>query len=333
MDLNPSFEQRSSSRRSAPSTVASPPRAGARRGGHRFRPGSGRRWLRGRRRDGTTASAGGSGASLLDLGSSPRYTDAISARATRRGAGVGTSSRAAGGPPPWSRRGRGRQILTVALAPRLGHGVVCRRHGRDAVLVLDDRCVALVGLADARTPVHNLAPSRSPMSARRRPARTFGGERPALVRDGARRVDGLTAAPWSGSVAALELAVDYARRARLRRAHRLFQAVAHRLADAAPPRRCHLLSREAAWASEGDPAGERPRSDGVCLRRGGCPGGGRMEPARPRGYGFMLEYDVQLYFRRAKGGRRLLGPRRVYAVSVPGRSPGGPDVEFGSGRA
>jgi alkylation response protein AidB-like acyl-CoA dehydrogenase len=81
-----------------------------------------------------------------------------------------------------------------------------------------------------------------------------------------------------------------------------FQAVAHGLADAATAMDGSiLLSREAAWAAEADPA---RASELAALAFAFCAESAREATYRSLhyhgGYGFMLEYDIQLYFRRAK---------------------------------
>jgi len=107
----------------------------------------------------------------------------------------------------------------------------------------------------------------------------------------------------------LEMAVDY-----VKERHQFgvpigsFQTVAHRLADVATEvDGAELLAREAAWsADEGESrtpmlssmalgfgAEVAQRAADACLHFHG-------------GYGFTLEYDVQLYFRRARGWPLLL---------------------------
>jgi alkylation response protein AidB-like acyl-CoA dehydrogenase len=81
-----------------------------------------------------------------------------------------------------------------------------------------------------------------------------------------------------------------------------FQAVAHGLADAATAMDGSiLLSREAAWAAQSDPA---RASELAALAFAFCAESAREATYRSLhyhgGYGFMLEYDIQLYFRRAK---------------------------------
>jgi alkylation response protein AidB-like acyl-CoA dehydrogenase len=82
-----------------------------------------------------------------------------------------------------------------------------------------------------------------------------------------------------------------------------FQAISHGLADA------HtaldggtLLAREAAWSAEVEPA-RTPELGPLAF--GFCTDAARDASYRSLhyhgGYGFMLEYDIQLYFRRARG--------------------------------
>lgn len=80
-----------------------------------------------------------------------------------------------------------------------------------------------------------------------------------------------------------------------------FQAVAHGLADAATAvDGSTLLAREAAWAAGEEPARARELA---ALAFGFCAETARQSALRSLhyhgGYGFMLEHDVQLYFRRA----------------------------------
>jgi alkylation response protein AidB-like acyl-CoA dehydrogenase len=111
---------------------------------------------------------------------------------------------------------------------------------------------------------------------------------------------------------ALEMAIDYVKeRRQFGVAIGSFQTISHRLADIATEvDGAELLAREAAWSSdEGEARAPAlapmafgfsrevaQRAVDACLHFHG-------------GYGFTLEYDVQLYFRRAKGWPLLLaGP-------------------------
>lgn len=94
-----------------------------------------------------------------------------------------------------------------------------------------------------------------------------------------------------------------------------FQGVAHRLADRATEvDGAQLLAREAAWAAAEDPQ-RAPELAAMAI-------GFAADTARDTtyfalhfhgGYGFMLEYDAQLYFRRARAWAGVLGePRDAY---------------------
>jgi alkylation response protein AidB-like acyl-CoA dehydrogenase len=82
-----------------------------------------------------------------------------------------------------------------------------------------------------------------------------------------------------------------------------FQAVSHGLADAATALDgATLLAREAAWSAAVEP-GRTPELGPLAF--GFCTETAREASYRSLhyhgGYGFMLEYDIQLYFRRARG--------------------------------
>ena len=84
-----------------------------------------------------------------------------------------------------------------------------------------------------------------------------------------------------------------------------FQAIQHTLADVSVALDgAQLLARKAAWAARHP----RPGTARAGARRDGVPVRRRTRAARVRrvlhfhgGYGFMEEYDIQLYYRRAKG--------------------------------
>jgi alkylation response protein AidB-like acyl-CoA dehydrogenase len=114
--------------------------------------------------------------------------------------------------------------------------------------------------------------------------------------------------------AALELGVEYAKQR-----HQFgvpigsFQAIAHGLADAATAvDGAQLLVREAAWAAD------FAQADATALARMAFLFAARTAQQTTAvalhvhgGYGFTLEYDIQLYHRRAKAWPLLLGdPRR-----------------------
>jgi alkylation response protein AidB-like acyl-CoA dehydrogenase len=106
-----------------------------------------------------------------------------------------------------------------------------------------------------------------------------------------------------------------------------FQAVAHGLADVATALDGGtLLAREAAWAADEEPERARELAAFSCAF---CAETARKATARSLhyhgGYGFMLEFDVQLYFRRATGWPAVFGePASMYARGEADRlSPAG----------
>ncbi len=122
---------------------------------------------------------------------------------------------------------------------------------------------------------------------------------------------------------ALEIGVEYVKE---RKAWGVpigsFQSVAHHLADAAAALDgARLLAYESAWAVEADPdrAGELAAMAFAFA----------YEAARDAtyralhyhgGYGFMMEYDVQLYYRRARAWANVYSePRRAYARAADRR--------------
>ncbi len=95
-----------------------------------------------------------------------------------------------------------------------------------------------------------------------------------------------------------------------------FQAVAHGLADAATAvDGGKLIAREAAWAADA----ERARaSELASLACGFCSEAAREASYRSLhyhgGYGFMVEFDIQLFFRRARAWPAVFGdPSHMYA--------------------
>jgi alkylation response protein AidB-like acyl-CoA dehydrogenase len=101
-----------------------------------------------------------------------------------------------------------------------------------------------------------------------------------------------------------------------------FQAISHGLADAATALDGGtLLAREAAWSAEIEP--ERTLELGP-LAFGFCAEAAREASYRSLhyhgGYGFMLEYDIQLYFRRARAWPAQFGePDTAFALAAARR--------------
>jgi alkylation response protein AidB-like acyl-CoA dehydrogenase len=124
----------------------------------------------------------------------------------------------------------------------------------------------------------------------------------------------------------LDIGVDYVKE---RRAFGVpvgsFQSIAHGLADAATAvDGSILLAREAAWAAAGDP---QRSSELAALAFGFCAESARQASYRSLhyhgGYGCMLEYDIQLYFRRAKAWpAQFIEPSSAYARAAACRLSG-----------
>jgi alkylation response protein AidB-like acyl-CoA dehydrogenase len=138
-----------------------------------------------------------------------------------------------------------------------------------------------------------------------------------LHRDGVSLWQLLTAAALGGlRASALELGVAYVK---ARQAFGViigsFQAIQHRLADVVVAGDgARLLVYEAAWARDTDQPDAAALAAMAFLFNADC----AFRTAREclqfhGGYGFTLEYDIQLYFRRAKAWPLALGdPRREY---------------------
>jgi alkylation response protein AidB-like acyl-CoA dehydrogenase len=143
----------------------------------------------------------------------------------------------------------------------------------------------------------------------------------------------LTAAALNGLAArALEIAVDYVKE---RKAFGVpigtFQSVRHRLADlAVAGDGSTLLAYEAAWASEND-QGEAQRLSKMAFIFASETAFRTCREALQfhGGYGVTLEYDIQLFFRRAKAWPLAIGDLRdqyrvlgdaLYPTSIRGTS-------------
>jgi alkylation response protein AidB-like acyl-CoA dehydrogenase len=189
----------------------------------------------------------------------------------------------------------------------------------DDAVVLDGDRLLLVPLDGHRTSVENLA--SMPLADVVVPASAVvlaQGDAALAAPD--RVLDdwlALTAAALVGLGArALEIGVEYVKE---RRAWGVpigsFQGIAHRLADTASAvDGARLLSYEAAWAVDDQP--ERAAELAAMAFAFA------YETARDAtyrslhfhgGYGFMMEYDIQLYFRRARGWANVFDdPDHVY---------------------
>jgi alkylation response protein AidB-like acyl-CoA dehydrogenase len=214
----------------------------------------------------------------------------------------------------------GTRLVTLAVRPSEGGRAELVPAGAvaDAAIVLADDELRLVPLADRASQVANLG--CLPLAD----VADVSGE---VLASGAAAVEAfataqdewrvLTAAALAGlAVEALAIGVAYVKeRTAFDRPLGAFQAVAHRLADrASEVDGAQLLAREAAWASEADPA-RLPELAAMAL-------GFAAETARDTsyhalhfhgGYGFMLEYPIQMYYRRARSwGAVLENPQSSY---------------------
>jgi alkylation response protein AidB-like acyl-CoA dehydrogenase len=215
----------------------------------------------------------------------------------------------------------GDRLVTPALHPAHDGGarLVPAAAVADGAIVFDGARLLLVPLEGARTSVENLGSMPVADVAVADDAEVLATGRDAFdAFDTA--VDDflfLTAAALVGIGArALEIGVEYVKE---RKAWGVpigsFQAVAHRLADsAAALDGARLLAYEAAWAQSEEPQRAAELSAMAFAFA--------YESARDAthrslhfhgGYGFMMEYDVQLYYRRARAWANVYAePRLVY---------------------
>ncbi len=217
----------------------------------------------------------------------------------------------------------GERMVTVAVRPAENGTAKLVPAGAvaDDAIVFDGARLVLVPLDGVRTPVENLGSmpladvdvTSAPDIVVLASAAVARAAFEAAIDDFLM----LSAAALVGIGArALEIGVDYVKE---RKAWGVpigsFQSVAHHLADAAAAiDGARLLAYESAWAVEADPdhAAELAAMAFAFA----------YEAARDAtyralhyhgGYGFMMEYDVQLYYRRARAWANVYAePRRAY---------------------
>ena len=209
----------------------------------------------------------------------------------------------------------GEQLISLAVRPvhaavaKLAPaGAVC-----DALVVLDGDALRLVPVSEAnRTTVANLA--SAPLADVRLENGPVLVEGPVAARLFDAAIDEwltLTAAAVVGTgLIALDLACAYAvERKAFGAPIGSFQAISHPLADDATNLDgARLLAQEAAW--ELDRAGDRGRELAAMAFAFASATAERTTYDALHthgGYGFMLEYDVQLHWRRARGWPRVWG--------------------------
>lgn len=209
----------------------------------------------------------------------------------------------------------GGRLVTLSLHPQVrgeAHLVPAGAVAGAAIIPSGDALV-LVNLAGAATPVTNLGsmPVADVTIARGATVLARGAEAMAAYD---RALDDwlvLTAAALVGiGQRALEIGTDYVKE---RRAWGVpigsFQAIAHRLADSATAiDGAHLVAREAAWAADCEP---HRHSELAAMAFALAYEAARDATYRSLhfhgGYGFMMEYDIQLYYRRARGWANVFG--------------------------
>jgi len=220
----------------------------------------------------------------------------------------------------------GEQMVTIALHP-VDNGNLSLVPGgaiADVALAFDHDRLLAVPLEGNRTVVDNLG--NLPLADVQVPDGTTELRSEASAHFDAARDDWmtLTAAALSGLAAqALELGVNYAKE---RQAFGVsigsFQAIAHPLADSATARDgALLLARKAAWSVAGQPErfGELAALAFAFAAETARDASYRSLHTHG-GYGFMKEYDIQLYFRRAKAWPAvLMEPGRAYALAAERR--------------
>jgi alkylation response protein AidB-like acyl-CoA dehydrogenase len=209
----------------------------------------------------------------------------------------------------------GEQLVSLAVRPvRDGvadltpAGAVC-----DALVVFDGDALRLVPVTDdGREVVTNLASS---------PLADIRAETGLVLLEGAeaRRCFDAAVDEWLALVAsalvglgtvALEIGCAYAiERRAFGSPIGAFQAIAHPLADDATNLDgARLLAQEAAWELDrGGPRGRELAAMAFAFASSAAEKTTYDSLHAHGGYGFMLEYDVQLYWRRARGWPRVWG--------------------------
>jgi len=215
----------------------------------------------------------------------------------------------------------GDQLVTMAVRPAQGGAAALTPAGAvcDAAIVLEGVRLLLVPVSDRnRRPVANLADAPladidlSPSSSGGGAVELAAG--PSAVERYEAALDewlALTAASLVGiGSAALHLGCAYAaERTAFGAPIGTFQGVAHPLADDATHLDgARLLAHKAAWALDsGDARGRELAAMAFAFASRTAEATTYDAVHVHGGYGFMLEYDVQLHYRRARGWARVWG--------------------------
>lgn len=266
---------------------------------------------------GVPEDAGGWGASLLDLALVAEQVGRAAAPAPVIEAQVAARLLARLGAPAAATLGaalEGTEIVTVAVRPpRAGTaglvpaGAVC-----DAAVVPDGDRLLLVHPGDARQPIANLA--SAPLADLPVGDAVELAVGPDAVEAFEVALDEwltLTAAAIVGSATTAHLlACEYAaERVAFGRPIGAFQAIAHPLADDATALDgARLLAQKAAWELDrGGPRGRELAAMAFAFASTATERATYDALHVHGGYGFMLEYDVQLHYRRVRGWARVWG--------------------------
>ncbi|MBE1535552.1 acyl-CoA dehydrogenase family protein [Actinomadura algeriensis] len=277
------------------------------------------------------AERGGGGAGLMELAIAAECLGRTLAPVPLIEAAAATALLADAAPDhPWTAAAVAGDLLpALALHPATGDVARIVPAGAVADVVVALRGDALVAARTAE-PAGTSVPNLGSMPVADR--RLDDGETivladgPAAVaaHTGAvRRWEALTAAALTGLAArALELGVGYVTE---RRAFGVliggFQAIQHRLADDATALEgARLLTWKAAWARDaGEPDAGALATMALLFAAETAFTTASDSLHMHGGYGYTLEYDVQLYFRRAKAWPLVAGDRRAAYAGLPRR--------------
>jgi alkylation response protein AidB-like acyl-CoA dehydrogenase len=268
----------------------------------------------------TAESVGGGGASMSDLGlvaelvgrhlaPIPFVETSIAARLLARADARGPLARAHGG-----------EVITFAVRPAVegvARLVPAGAIASGVVAAVDGALVLVTGDAPAMANMASMPWADRPVA----------GDVEVIARgDEATRLRHLAVTDWQVLAAsvlsgiatrALEIGTAYAKqREQFDKPLAAFQSIAHRLADdATDVQGLQLLARKAAWAVDHDPASADRLSAMAYLWGGEIANRVTGNSLHVHGgYGFMLEYDIQLHYRRAKAWSVVAGdPRAGYA--------------------
>ena len=266
---------------------------------------------------GVPEAAGGWGASLLDLALVAEQVGRAAAPAPVIETQVAARLLARLGEPAATALDAalaGTEIVTLAVRPpRAGTaglvpaGAVC-----DAAVVPDGERLLLVRAGDARQPVANLA--TAPLADLPIGAAVELASGPAAVDAFEVAIDEwvvLTAAAIVGSATTAHLigCAYAAERVAFGKPIGAFQGIAHPLADDATALDgARLLVHKAAWELDrGGPRGRELAAMAFAFASTATERATYNALHVHGGYGFMLEYDVQLHYRRVRGWARVWG--------------------------